>query len=246
MKILIADDEPLARERLRVLVSDIGPPWQVVAEAGDGKRTLERCLAGDIDLVLLDIRMPGTDGLAVANGLLDMDRPPAVIFTTAFSENALDAFDRQAVDYLLKPIRRERLEQALTKASGLSRVQLQALQEGSSDDLATDNLCVQYRGEMERIQLDEIIYFRAESKYVVVRRREGEVLSEESLKVLEQRFSGKFLRIHRKALINQNYLLGIHKDSEGVYFAELNYCDEQFEISRRHLPAVRKWLKQMA
>jgi two-component system, LytTR family, response regulator AlgR len=244
MNILIADDEPLARERIRSLVAEIGSPWRVVDEVGDGLAVVERCAVGDIDLILLDIRMPGLDGLEAAASLLDLKRPPAVIFTTAYSECALDAFEHHAVDYLLKPVRRERLKEALNKARNLSRVQLKSLTESRARELENQSVCVRYRGELRRIDLAEILFFRAEAKYVVVRHLEGEALLEESLKSLEQRFSDRFIRIHRNALINLDFMAGMKKDEEGQYVVELK--DQQgvsLEVSRRHLPAVRQWLR---
>ena len=246
MNILIADDEPLARERLRSLVTEIGSPWTVVDEVSDGRRVLERCGKGDVDLVLLDIRMPDMDGLEAASRLLDLDQPPAVIFTTAYSECALDAFDYHAVDYLLKPIRRDRLEQALERTGSLSRIQLKSLTERRSRELASQSICVRFRGELQRIEAERILFFRAESKYVTVFHRDGESLVEESLKSLEQRFADIFIRIHRNALVNVDYLAALRKDSEGQYCVELRDSEHCIEVSRRHLAAVRQWLRGKA
>ena len=243
MKILIADDEPLARARLRSLLADLGMGDSVLGEASDGREAVERCRKGEIDLVLLDIRMPGMDGMAAARALLDLDRPPAVIITTAYSECALDAFDYHAVDYLLKPVRLERLQQALAKAKSLSRVQLQAIEERRERELAGQSVCVRFRGELHRIEMDQILFLRAESKYVVVYYRDGEALLEESLRSLEQRFSGRFMRIHRNALINLDYLAGLKREGEANPCVELRGLDECLEVSRRHLPAVRQWMK---
>ncbi|MEO5342874.1 MAG: LytTR family DNA-binding domain-containing protein [Gammaproteobacteria bacterium SHHR-1] len=241
MRILIADDEPLARERLGRLLQEIGPPWRLAAEVADGPAVLRRCAQGDIDLVLLDIRMPGLDGMQVAAQLRQLQPAPVVIFTTAYPERALDAFERQALDYLLKPIRRERLQQALDRAQALSRVQLRSLQQAK--DRPTDAICVRLRGELLRIEIDDVYFFRAEDKYVLVRHRDGEALLEDSLKTLEQRFGGRFLRIHRNALVNLSYLIGLKKDPAGYPCAALKGCDACLEISRRLLPQVRDWLR---
>jgi len=244
MNILIADDEPLARERLRSLLQEIGQEAHIVDEAENGDQVIERCRQGDVDLVLLDIRMPGTDGMQAAGILLELEQPPAVIFTTAYSECAVDAFEKHAVDYLLKPIKKDRLEQALVKAKSLSRVQLQAVDERQNRDLSNLGVCIRFRGELHRIGIDRILFFRAESKYVMVRHLEGESLLEESLKSLEQRFGDHFMRIHRNALINLDFLTGLKKDHMGQACVELRgYEQECLEISRRHLPAVRQWLK---
>ena len=242
MRILIADDEPLARARLRSLIEEIGPPWQVVDEAADGASVLSRCAAGDLDLVLLDIRMPGMDGMAAAARLRQMEQPPVVIFTTAYADGALDAFDQQAVDYLLKPIRRQRLEKALEKARGLSRVQIKALDEEQKHAPANQGICVRQRGGLRRIPLQEILYFRAEDKYVVVYHRHGEALLEESLKSLEQHYAESFLRIHRNALINLACLESLTRDALGRPCVRLRGCDQCLEVSRRHLPTLRQRL----
>ncbi len=243
MNILIADDEPLARERMRALLHEIGQPWTVLDEVADGQAVIDRCHRGDIDMVVLDIRMPGMDGLEAASALLEMDRPPAVIFTTAYSECALQAFDHHAVDYLLKPVRRVRLERALSRAQNLSRVQLKALTESRSRELASQSVCVRFRGELQRIEIAQVHFLRAESKYVLVRHDRGESLLEESLKSLERRFPDHFIRIHRNALINLDYLAGLRREAGGQYCAELRDSEECLEVSRRHLAAVRQWLK---
>jgi two-component system, LytTR family, response regulator AlgR len=241
MRILIADDEPLARSRLRALIEEIGPPWQVVAEAADGASVLARCAAGDLDLVLLDIRMPGLDGMAAAARLRQLPQPPVVIFTTAYADGALDAFDQQAVDYLLKPVRRQRLEKALDKARGLSRVQRKDL-EARHPEPTQPAICVRQRGELHRIPLEDILYFRAEDKYVVVRHRHGEALLEESLKSLEQRLGDHFLRVHRNTLIHLAYLQSLQRDAEGRPCVRLRGGDQCLEVSRRLLPGLRQRL----
>jgi two-component system response regulator AlgR len=242
MKILIVDDEAPARERLRALLEELDLPCEVTAEASSGIEALACCQSRDIDLVLLDIRMPGMSGLEVAAELGNWDTPPAIIFTTAYNEYALDAFDQHAVDYLLKPIRRERLERALQRSSVLTRPQLSALEELSSP--GEDFISANYRGGVQRIPLDDVIYFHADQKYVTVRYRDGELLLEESLKSLEERFASRVLRIHRNALVSKHRLTGLVKSPDGRAMASLRGADEQLEISRRHLSEVRRWLKQ--
>jgi two-component system response regulator AlgR len=242
MRILIADDEPLARGRLRALIAEIGPPWEVVDEVADGGEVVRRCERGDVDLVLLDIRMPGMDGMAAAARLLRLPQAPVVIFTTAYSESALDAFDQQALDYLLKPVRKQRLEKALDKAGSLSRVQRKVLEEAGGES-GGEAVCVRLRGELLRIPLTEVFFFRAEDKYVLVRHRGGEALLEESLKSLEQRYAQGFLRIHRNALVNVSYISALKVDGDGHPCVLLRGCDQCLEVSRRLLPAVRHWVK---
>ncbi len=216
-------------------------PYVVVGQAASGAGAVEMCSALEIDLVLMDIRMPGMDGLEAAARIMQNDPPPAVIFVSAYEEHALEAFDRSAVDYLLKPVRRERLELALARAQALSRVQIQALEELQGD--TTAYVYSSFRGGVLRIPVDEIYFFRAEQKYVIARHNAGEALLEESLKTLEQQMGDGFLRIHRNALVAKGSLNGLEKRSDGhfqVYFRDI---DDRLEVSRRHLPEVRRWLK---
>ncbi len=241
MKILIADDEALARAHLNRLLEDIGAPYQCIGEATNGAEAIQLCEQLEADLVLLDIRMPGMDGLTAASQMSRLTSPPAVIFTTAYDEYALEAFDQNAIDYLLKPIRRERLEQALAKASNLTRPQLQALQQLQQES-EPDYISVSYRGTLRRIPVDDIIYFRAEHKYVMAQYGDSEVLLEESLKSLEERFGDRFMRIHRNALVAKGRLMGLHKSENGNAMVQLNGSEKQLEVSRRHLPEVRRLL----
>lgn len=241
MKILVVDDEALARERLRHLVGEIGPPYEVVGEAADGGEALEKQAALEADLVLMDIRMPRMDGLQAAARLADEPTPPAVIFTTAFDDHALQAFEGSAVDYLLKPVRRERLQKALERAHSLNRAQLQGLEQ--EEEKPEEYVCSHFRGGIQRIPVDEVIYFQAEHKYVCAHHLGGEALLEESLKYFEERFGDRFIRIHRNALVARAYLIGLEKGSGGEALAVLKATDHRPQISRRHLPKVRQWLK---
>ncbi len=241
MKILIVDDEQLGRERLVLLVQEIGAPYTVVGQAASGDEAMEMCSSHGIDLVLMDIRMPGMDGLEAAARIMHHDPPPAVVFVTAYEEHALEAFDKNAVDYLLKPVRRERLEVALGRAQALSRAQIQALDQMKGEGI--DYVYSNYRGGVLRIPIEEIYFFHAEQKYVVARHQGGEALLEESLKSLEQQVGARFLRIHRNALAATGFISGLEKRPDGhfqVYFRDI---DDRLEVSRRHLPEVRRWLK---
>jgi two-component system response regulator AlgR len=241
MKILIVDDEMPARAHLRSLLEEIGPPYQVAGEAASGEEALAACHGMPVDLVLLDIRMPGMDGLTAAARLAEGEQPPAVIFTTAFDEHALAAFERNAIDYLLKPVRRRRLEQALDKAVSLTRPQLQVLQGLQNEEEAA--ISATFRGGLQRIPLSEIYYFRAEQKYVVARHAAGEALLEESLKSLEKQFGERFLRIHRNALVAKSQLAGLRKEDDGRTLIVLKDLEEQLDVSRRHLAEVRRFLR---
>ena len=247
MNILIADDEHLARARLRTLLYDLGGDYRVAGEAGDGDSVVRLCRESAIDLVLLDIRMPHGCGLEAATQLAHMETPPAVVFVTAFDKHAVAAFERGAVDYLVKPVRPERLRRALERARALTRPQLQALHalESISND-EVERICTSYRGGVECVDLDNVIYFQAEQKYVVVRHQGGRLLLEESLKNLEHSYGTRFIRIHRNALVAQHRLCGIIKGTDGGHRARLRGCDDLLEISRRHLAQVRAFLKRTA
>jgi two-component system response regulator AlgR len=243
MKILITDDEALARARVHSLLAEIGGS-EVVGEAANGKECLLLSDRLKPDVVLLDIRMPGIDGLEAATHLATYEKPPAVIFTTAYGDHALAAFETHAVDYLLKPIRKERLAAALQRACTPNRAQINAIR-GDDDGApaARTHLCVRFRDVVQLIPVAEIIYFRADQKYIVLHHLEGEALLEESLSALEREFSADFVRIHRNTLISKAFFQGIEKDREGHYRAALRDTGDRPEISRRHVATVKRLLK---
>lgn len=242
MRILVVDDEPLARERLVQLVADI-PGHEVCCEAGNGLEALEAFDSERPEVVLLDIRMPGMDGLEVARHLSGTDESPVIIFTTAYGEHALEAFDAQAIDYLLKPVKQDRLQQALDKAHRLTATQSQVVQE-VSDEQRT-HICARIRGNLKLIPLEDVLYFQADQKYVTVRFDEGEVLIEESLKSLEDEFADQFMRVHRNALVARDKVVGMEKMPEGGHLIVLRDIGAQLEVSRRHVAEVRKFLKSL-
>ncbi len=240
MKILIVDDEQLARERLHRQLDELNEGYEII-EADNGLTAIEQSQKYNPEIVLLDIRMPGIDGLEAANKLSELETPPAIIFTTAYDEYALKAFDSHAIAYLLKPVRKEKLNKAIHSAKQLNRVQLQNIQH---DNIETKEryLSVRIHSGVRKIDLNDIYCFHAEQKYVTVKYREGEVLIEESLKSLESRFGDTFIRIHRNALVAKQQLKAIRKDQQGRYLTELKDIDEKIEVSRRHVAAVRKFL----
>lgn len=245
MNILIVDDEPLARQRLASLLKDIGDNL-VCGEAETGEQALHMSQAMKPDIVLLDIRMPGMDGLEAAEHLNQLSKPPAIIFTTAFSDHALQAFEAHAVDYLLKPIKQERLEQALLAARRLTRPQLQELRRGDDSSAVRSHICVKIRGSLELIPVQDIRFFMADHKYVTLRTLDHEHLIEESLKSLEDEFGHLFTRIHRNALVADEFMLGLEKNTDGHCVVVIRDIDDRLEISRRHLPQVRKKIKTLA
>ncbi|MDH3713416.1 MAG: LytTR family DNA-binding domain-containing protein [Gammaproteobacteria bacterium] len=244
MRILIVDDEPLARSRLRALVQDL-QGHEVVGEAENGRSAVERCAELEPDVVLMDIRMPGMDGLEAARHIAKAQIPPAVIFTTAYDDHALAAFETRAVDYLLKPVRATRLYDALAGAQRHTRAQLDILQEtavAQGSDTRT-HICARVRDSLKLVATENIYYFQAEHKYVTVRHSEGELLIEEALKDLAEEFVDRFTRVHRNALVADHYIAGLHKTSEGTQVIAFRDIDDRIEVSRRHLPQVRKKLR---
>ncbi len=241
MNILITDDEQLARERLRSMVEELS--HDVAGEAANGEEALRLCEQLQPDIILLDIRMPGMDGLETAHHLMRLEQPPAIIFTTAFDEYALHAFKTHAVDYLLKPVRQRELETALAAARRLSRAQQKVLEELEAKTATPQYISARIRGNMQLIPLEDIFYFQADQKYVSIGYREGEVLIDDSLVSIEQRFP-QLLRIHRNALVTRSRIAALEKDKEGRCHIRLRDCDKRLEVSRRHLPEVRRWLKE--
>ena len=242
MNIVIVDDEPPARARLRSIIGELGA-GTVVAEAGNGRAALDAVAQTHAQLVLMDIRMPGMDGLEAAGHLGKLESPPAVIFTTAYEDHALSAFEANAVDYLLKPIRKDRLAAALERARTPTRAQLDALDQ--SDDLPTErtHLSATLHGNLRLVPVSEVRFLRAEHKYVTARHGSGELVLDESLSQLEQEFSERFLRVHRNALVAVAHVRGLSREPEGHSSVVLDGIDERVEVSRRLLAPVRKLLK---
>jgi two-component system response regulator AlgR len=232
LRILIVDDEPPARERLRSMLVEAGG-FEVAGEAGNGEQALQLVDSLEPDIVLLDVRMPGIDGLEVARHLATQDEPPAVIFTTAFEEYALEAFESQAVAYLLKPIRAEKLLAALAKANRLTRPQLQQVASAAREPARRSHVGVRGRDGLKLIPVDDVMCFHADQKYTTVKHLKGEDLIEDSLKTLEDEFSATFVRIHRNALVNTKYLERIARDASGQHFVHLRGMPEALEVSRR-------------
>lgn len=240
MKCLIVDDEALARERLRRLVEELDG-LEVCGEAANGRDALLQCETLLPDLVFLDIRMPVMDGLEAARHLAMFERPPAVIFTTAYEEHALEAFEAHALDYLLKPVRRDRLALAVERVRRLQGPA--AVPEGPGESQARSHICARVRGALQLMPVEEIRFFQADNKYVTARDAERSLLIEDSLKALEEEFAGRFLRIHRNALVARAFVKALEKDAEGRNMVVLEGVEEKLEVSRRHAPELRRWLR---
>ena len=241
MKILIVDDEEPARSRLKHMLNAMDG-YEPVGEASNGLEAVERVQTTRPDVVLMDIRMPGMDGLEAARHLAEMDEPPSIIFTTAYSEHALEAFETHAVGYLVKPIRQERLEQALSKVKKLTKSQIVKLN-SDTENSGRSHICARIRGNLELIPVDEVVYFQADQKYITVRHTRGEVLIEDALKNLEVEFEDKLIRVHRNALISHAFITGMVKNSDSRFVVSFREIDDRLEISRRHVAEVRKFLK---
>jgi two-component system response regulator AlgR len=232
LRVLIVDDEPPARELLRSMLKEI-EGFEVAAEAENGRRALEIYDSLQPDIVLLDVRMPGIDGLEVARQLATLPEPPAVIFITAFDEYAMQAFESEAIAYLLKPIRAEKLRSTLARAGRLSRPQLQQVATAARENPRRSHIGVRGRDGLKLIPIEEVLCFQADQKYTTVKHKNGEDLIEDSLKTLEEEFDASFVRIHRNALVNTRYLERIARDASGQHFVHLRGLAEALEVSRR-------------
>ncbi len=243
MKILIVDDETLARERLRDLVLDLYPDTLII-EAASGSEALRQISQQAPEIVLLDIRIPDMDGLEVANHLLRLPAPPAIVFTTAYQEHTLNAFDANAVDYLLKPIRKERLNIAIERAAVLSQSKLALPNSRDDTPTARSHLSTMVQGSIRLIAVANIYYLKAEQKYVTAAWPGGEILIDEPLKELETEFSAQFIRIHRNALVAINRIEKLTRTVDGQHTIKLTEMPVELAVSRRHLAAVKKTIKR--
>jgi two-component system response regulator AlgR len=239
--VLIADDEPLARERIRRLVEAL-PGYRFCGEAVDGNIALKQVAELEPDILLLDICMPGMDGMEAASRLSQLTSPPALIFCTAYDHYAIQAFNVQAIAYLLKPVRKEALADALARAGKVNRVQLQALngQTGQSQE----QLAVRTHRGTELIDLSEILYCEADQKYVTIHHARGETLCDYTLKELENSYPGALLRIHRNTLVGVRFIQGLKRTPDGHNRAVLRDGRGELPASRRHAGNLRQWLQE--
>ncbi len=241
MKILLVDDEPLARQRLRRLLEKLRPD-AVLLEAASGDEALAVLAREEPSLLLLDIRMPGIDGLAVAAELDRLPQPPAVVFCTAYDEYALEALQHQAVAYLLKPVREAELARALASAGRVNRVQLAALHGGAAPG-RTQVSSQGHRG-VETLPIAEVRCFLAGQKYVTAIAPGRELLLQESLKDLELELATDFLRVHRNALVALAHIRRLRRDADGSWWVELDAVPTRAQVSRRHLAEVKARLQR--
>ncbi|TAM12571.1 MAG: response regulator transcription factor [Nevskiaceae bacterium] len=245
MRVAIVDDEPLARERLAALLAEF-PGYELVGEAVDGESALRMIEKSEPDVVLLDIRMGGAiNGLQVARTLAEDEMPPAVIFITAYPEHALSAFDAKAAAYLLKPVRRQKLQEALQQVRRISRAQIPALDAGPDDRPKREFITATTRDGVVRVRSEDIIYFMADQKYTTVCHLHGEVLIEESLRTLEKDFASWFLRVHRKVLVATRFIAALERgrgDDDSQHWLRVRHATARLPVSRRRLSDVRRFL----
>ncbi len=245
LKALVVDDEALARSRMRTLLGDCREPSVLVeAEAANAVQAMEHLGRLSIDVLVLDIHMPGVDGLALAAQVRAMALPPALVFVTAHAEHAVAAFDLEAADYLTKPVRLERLQAAMEKVQ-----RFLAAREVHQTKAQTDEVIViQDRLRTERVPLHEVIYFKAELKYVTVRTAHRSYILDGSLNELEARYGAHYLRVHRNALVARRAIRAIEKHYDSVdgdgWAVRLDGIEELIAVSRRQLPSVRELIAQ--
>jgi len=244
LRVFIVDDEPPARNRLRDLLNDCNTQLalDIVGEAGNGQEALDKLAGITTDVVLVDIRMPQMDGIELAQHLNKLLKPPVIIFTTAYDAYAIKAFELHAIDYLLKPIRLGRLFEALKRAREAVPVQTEVLRELLPEP--RKNLSIHERGKIHLIPVEQVLYLRAELKYITVRTAESEYLAEESLNALEKEFAARFVRIHRNCLIAKDAIVGFEKggeEGESGWMVKLKDIDELLPISRRQQYIVKEF-----
>ncbi len=246
MRVLVVDDEAPARDRLHQLLDDL-EGFDYAGEAANGEQAIEFVAEHRPDIVLLDIRMPGIDGLETAHQMNALDEPPAVVFTTAYDEYAVDAFEARAVGYVLKPVRRTRLEAALENASRLAAATLSQVAEDTGLSDKRQHVCARAQGKLKLIPIDEVLYFQADQKYVAAHHEGGKSLIDDSLKSLEDEFGDRFVRIHRGTLVAVSRIESVVRSADGSTEATLRGAsqddDKALIISRRHVAEVRRRLK---
>lgn len=244
LRVFIVDDEAPARNRLRELLGDCQEqlPLVVVGEAANGQEALDKLAETTADVVMLDIRMPQMDGIELAQHLSKLPTPPVFIFTTAYDAYAIKAFELHAIDYLLKPIRLGRLFDALTRARDAVPMQTEVLRDLLPE--ARKHLAIHERGKIHLIPIEDVLYMRAELKYITVRTAEREYLIEESLTALEKEFATRFVRIHRNCLVAKEAIVGFERggeEGENGWLVILKGLEERMSISRRQQYIVKEF-----
>jgi len=234
LRALVVDDEAPARARLASLLNELGQV-EVVGDARSAMEALQLLKELEPDVLYLDVRMPGMSGLELARHLGTLEDPPAIIFTTAHDEHAMAAFEAEAVGYLLKPVRREKLAAATDRARQLSRGQLGAIGAAAT----RTHLAVRHRDGLRLLRLEDVVCLIAEQKYTTVRHTGGEDLIDDSLRTLEAEFGDRFVRIHRSALVNRDFIEAIERTADGQHQIRLRGREERMVVSRRMASELR-------
>ena len=242
LQVLIVDDEPHARERLERLIGEL-PHCEVVGSCGTGREALQRVVEVSPSVVLLDIRMPGMSGIEAARHLAAVPAAPAVVFTTAYDEYAMEAFEAQAVGYLLKPVRKERLERAPRQAGRLSATQLKLISASESGSAQRQHIAIRSRDALKLVPVKDILFFRADQKYVNVCHEEGEDLIDESLTELAEEFAPEFARIHRSTLVAVGHVEALERDRDGKHFVRIRGREERLPVGRRQVGDLKRLLR---
>ena len=246
LRVFIVDDEEPARARLKELLGDIAAelPTSVVGEARHGLEALEQVPSSGAQVLLADIHMPGMGGLELARHLAGLERPPAVVFVTAHDRHAVEAFELNAIDYLLKPVRAARLAAALKKAAAAAPDRAQLARAAQA---AREYLSVVERNRIVLVPVRDIVFLRAEQKYVTVRTVAREHLVEEPLVALEREFADRLVRIHRNCLVSRAAIRGFERnpgDEDAQWLVVLEGVAEKLPVSRRQWPAVRELIAE--
>lgn len=237
---IIVDDEPLARTRIQRFLEAEGK-IHVLGHAVNGREAVQMVNQYKPDVVFMDVEMPVLNGIDAAKEIINQRaRPPAIIFCTAYDQYAVEAFKTQAVGYLLKPISSEELNKAVLSARRVSKLQIQNILDNMDQ---SQNITIQQSGFLSKLPTDEIIYFRAEDKQVIAGKAETEVIVDYTMKVLEEKLSNDFIRVHRNALVSRKSITGLYQDESGQNCVEIKNTNRNFLVSRRHLSEVRKLFK---
>ena len=231
IKAVIIDDEYYARVMVKNLLGKFEDKIEIAGEAQNGNEALKAISEIKPDLIFLDINMPGLNGFEVLERL---DDPPFVIFTTAYDQYAVEAFETEAVGYLLKPVRKEKLAHALRHASRISPARLTKIAQSARIEHRRDQICARLGEQLRLIPIADIYYFLSDQKYITVRHKHGENLIDESLKALGDEFAADFVRIHRNALVAEKQISAVERGDDGHYVVRVRDCGDVLEVSRRH------------
>jgi two-component system response regulator AlgR len=234
---LVVDDEPMARNRLKRMLADLNV--EVLGEGSDGNQAIALLERYAVDMLFIDINMPAKNGLAAANEIMQtVERPPSIVFCTAYDEYAVQAFKANASAYLLKPVTREDLAEVIQRASQINRMQLNQVQAQTESE---STLAIGVDLVVENVDIEKIAYFRSVDKHVFALLADrGEVLIDFTLKELASKFSRSFVRCHRNALLNRSYLAKLSRDEDSKPFVQIKNCEALFQVSRRHLAEVKE------